>query len=72
MFTFAFKAFHIPSSKKEEGKQSLVSIVKENLNSMNLPHDRPSKARSADFYKRVEAKVSDFDVRGATTNHLPL
>lgn len=39
--------------------------MKENVASLVLPTDRPSKTKSADFYKRVEAKVSEFDVKGA-------
>lgn len=65
LFTFAFKAFHIPASKKKGIRQSLVSIVKENISSSQVPQDQREKVRTADFYKRVESKVADFDVKGA-------
>lgn len=32
---------------------------------MRLPSDQPSKLVTADFYKRVDSKLSDLDVRGA-------
>lgn len=65
LFTFAFKAFHIPASKKKGEKQSLVAIVKENISSLQVPIDQRSNLKTADFYKRVESKVADFDIKGA-------
>lgn len=31
---------------------------------MNLPSDRAALVKSAEFHKRINAKLSDFDVRG--------
>lgn len=45
--------------------RSLVSKVKENIVSQQIPPYKKDKFESADFYERVEAKVADFDVKGA-------
>lgn len=62
---FAYKALHIPrQDKKDKGvNKSLVSRVKDNISSSQVPHSNELKA--ADFYKRIENKISDFDIKGA-------
>lgn len=60
---FAYKALYIPRQDKK-GKvenKSLVSRVKENISSTQLPTSNALK--SAGFYKRIESKISDFDVK---------
>lgn len=62
---FAYKAFHIPSQNKKDitEHKSLVSQVKENISASQLPHSNLLK--TADFYKRIENKITDFDIKGA-------
>lgn len=66
LLTYSFKVCHIPAvNKNSKTKRSLASIVKENLSKMIIPNSCKSKFVSAEFYKRVESKVADFDIKGA-------
>lgn len=63
LLLFAYKIFNISENKK---KMFLSSKIKENVNKFEISN-HPSKKINNEFSlsKRVEAKVNDFDIKGA-------
>lgn len=63
LLLFTFKALRLP--EKEAGV-SLVQIIKQNSSASLLPtsNSKPSNKQSS-LSSRVEAKLADFDIRGA-------
>lgn len=69
LLLFSYKALHAPDKSKSN---SLVSAVKANIANLSLPHvknlpRRKKKVMSTEekLIERIEAKVADFDIRGA-------
>ncbi len=61
---FSYAAFQIPEKKLKSN--SLVRIVKRNINDLQLPNVQASNGtKQADLTKRIESKISEGDVRGA-------
>ena len=65
LLTFSYKCFQVPIKTKKSKQRSLASIVKENINQFEITDIHTEKLVTADLKKRVEAKISDFDVKGA-------
>ncbi len=69
LLLFSYKALHAPEKSKSN---SLVASVKLNISNFVLPHvnnlkgyKRNAKTTEEKLIERVEAKVADFDIRGA-------
>jgi hypothetical protein len=61
LFVFAYISFNLNGSKIK----NLTSKIKDNIAKFNLPSSIPKINGSSTFQKRIEAKVNDFDIRGA-------
>lgn len=63
LLLFAYKSLRLP--EKEAGT-SLVQIIKQNSSSSVLPtHNRKPSNKQSSLSSRVEAKLADFNIRGA-------
>lgn len=65
LLTFAYKCFQAPAKSKKLKQRSLSAIVKEIINTFEIKNLQTEKFVTASLKKRVEAKVSDFDIKGA-------
>lgn len=61
---FSYKGFAVPQ-KSNDKRQSLISKVKENLNSQSLKSDAKRNESVSTTARIVEAKVADGDIKGA-------
>lgn len=65
---FAYGAFQTP--KRKSKSESLTRIIKHNIKNFNeqqiLPNMEVKNRKNLPLNKRVEAKISDGDIRGAT------
>lgn len=68
MLIFAYNAFQVP--KRKSKSESLTRLVKSNIKNLNsdidTSHIESKKRENLPLNKRVEAKISDGDIRGAT------
>lgn len=62
LLLFAYTALRVPD--KQKGK-SLSQLVKDNVCTRVKPSIRYTKRNQSSFSKRIEAKVANFDIRGA-------
>lgn len=66
LLTFAYKSFHFQLQPSKKTKQrTLASIVKANITAFEIVSPENMNLRTADLKTRVDAKVNDFDLRGA-------
>lgn len=63
--TFPYKCFQIPIKSKKTKQRSLASFVKENINKFEISDIHTENFVTASLKQRVEAKIADFDVKGA-------
>uniref|UniRef100_A0A8D8VFV8 Uncharacterized protein n=1 Tax=Cacopsylla melanoneura TaxID=428564 RepID=A0A8D8VFV8_9HEMI len=66
LFTFSYSCLRTPIRSKNN-KQSLTSLVKENIASQQIPSYTPQNKKNdtTSLGKRVEAKLAEFDTKGA-------
>ncbi|KAI5728591.1 hypothetical protein M8J77_018338 [Diaphorina citri] len=66
LFLFSYSAFQVPPTNKS---RSLTSIVKENISTSPIPvvseNARKNGKKNSTLESRTEAKVSEFDIKGA-------